>query len=240
MEKQGHAIVVSGNGKEALAALEGGQFDVVLMDVQMPEMGGFEAVTIIREREKATGAHMPIIAMTAHALKGDRERCLESGMDAYVSKPIQSRLLFEAITSVVPMIVPEATGAERPIPEPARPVTEVFNSEGALAMLDGDAELFVELVKLFMTESVDLLDQIRDAIEQRDAKHLERAAHSLKGSAAAFCGESTRAVAQKLEAVGASGNLDPAGDLFVELSDELVRLNAALTEYRKESVLCES
>jgi two-component system sensor histidine kinase/response regulator len=240
MEKQGHTIVLTGNGKEALAALERGHFDVVLMDVQMPEMGGFEAATIIREREKVTGAHMPIVAMTAHALKGDRERCLESGMDAYVSKPIQSRLLFEAITSVVPASVPEANVPERPVPEETRPATVVFNSEGALAMLDGDTELFVELVKLFMTESVELLDQIRDAIERHDAELLERAAHSLKGSSAAFCGESTRAVAQKLEAVGASGNLDPAGDLFVELQDEMVRLKDALSEYRKESVLCES
>ena len=240
MEKQGHTVVVAGNGKEGLAALEGGQFHVVLMDVQMPEMGGFEATGIIREREKVTGAHIPIIAMTAHALKGDRERCLEAGMDAYVAKPIQSRLLFEAIASVVPMTAADVSMVEKPVPEKVRLDSEVFNSEGALAMLDGDTELFVELVKLFMTESVELQDQIHDAIEQRDATRLERAAHSLKGSAAAFCGESTRAVAQKLEAIGASGNLDQAGDVFVELQDELVRLKDALTEYRKESVLCES
>ena len=107
-------------------------------------------------------------------------------------------------------------------------------------MLDGDTELFGELVKLFMTESDDLLEQIHSALEQRDAKRLERAAHSLKGSSAAFCGESTRAVAQKLETIGASGDLSQAGDLFVELQGELVRLKDALTEYRKESVLCES
>ena len=171
-------------------------------------------------------------------------------MDAYVSKPIEARLLFEAIASVVPVNVPEASAAERPVPESrprdsasaedARPDTDIFNSEGALAMLDGDTELFGELVKLFMSESVDLLDQIRDAIEQRDANRLERAAHSLKGSAAAFCGESTRAVAQKLEAIGASGELDQAGGLFVELEEELARLTDALAEYRKETVLCES
>src|ERR1017187_2406183 len=239
MEKKGHTLVVTNNGKEALAAWERERFDVVLMDVQMPEMGGFEAAAQIRDREKARGEHIPIIAMTAHALKGDRERCLEAGMDAYVSKPIQSRLLFEAIASVVPATAADVTMEEKPVPAKARLDSEVFNSEGALAMLDGDAELFVELVKLFMTESVDLQDQIHDAIEQRDAKRLERAAHSLKGSAAAFCGESTRAVAQKLEASGGSGNLDQAGDLFVELQDELVRLKYALAEYRKESVLCE-
>lgn len=161
-------------------------------------------------------------------------------MDAYVAKPIQARLLFEAIATVVPATAADVTMGEKPLPPPARPASGIFNSEGALAMLDGDAELFAELVKLFMTESIELQDQIRDAIEAHDAKRLERAAHSLKGSAAAFCGESTRAVAQKLEAVGASGNLDQAGDLFVELMDELVRLKDALANYRKESVPCES
>ena len=239
MEKRGHTVVVTGNGKEAIAALEGGQFHAVLMDVQMPEMGGFEAAKLIREREKSTGVHMPIIAMTAHALKGDRERCLEAGMDGYVSKPIQSRLLFEAIDSVVPATRLITDVEEKPILE-AAPVTGVFNSEGALAMLDGDIELFGELVKLFMSESVDLLDQIRDAIGQHDAKRLERAAHSLKGSAAAFCGESTRAVAQKLESLGAAGDLDSADGLFGELEKELARLKNALSEYRKESALCES
>jgi len=156
------------------------------MDVQMPEMGGFEAAAIIREREKATGAHMPIIAMTAHALKGDRERCLEAGMDAYVSKPIEARLLFEAIASVVPRSFRRRTWRRGPSPKRRGPIRRFSNSEGALAMLDGDTELFGELVKLFMSESVDLLNQIRDAIEQHDAKRLERAAHSLKGSAAAF------------------------------------------------------
>src|SRR6267154_3151213 len=105
-------------------------------------------------------------------------------------------------------------------------------------MLDGDTELFGELVKLFMSESVDLLNQIREAIEQHDANRLERAAHSLKGSAAAFCGESTRAVAQELETIGASGDLDQADKLFVALQRELARLTDALAEYRKGSVLC--
>ncbi len=99
MEKHGHSLVAVNNGVEALDALERGTFDVVLMDVQMPEMGGFEATARIREREKSTGQHVPVIAMTAHALKGDRERCLEAGMDAYVSKPIQAASLFETIDS---------------------------------------------------------------------------------------------------------------------------------------------
>src|SRR5207253_2280879 len=90
LEKYGHSVAVAGNGKEALAALEHGPFDLVLMDVQMPEMGGFEATGRIRAAERDTGRHVPIIALTAHAMKGDRERCLAAGMDGYVSKPLQA------------------------------------------------------------------------------------------------------------------------------------------------------
>jgi CheY-like chemotaxis protein len=100
LEKHGHSVVVAGNGKEAIAAWQSGAFDVVLMDVEMPEMDGLEAAAVIRTQEKKTGRHTPIIAMTAHAMKGDRERCLEAGMDGYVSKPIRARQLFETLRSV--------------------------------------------------------------------------------------------------------------------------------------------
>ncbi|HUJ21977.1 MAG TPA: response regulator, partial [Bryobacteraceae bacterium] len=97
LEKQGHSVVVAGNGREVLSALYERSFDLVLMDIQMPEMDGFEATQAIRETERETGTHLPIIAMTAHAMKGDEERCLEAGMDSYVSKPITPRDLFAAI-----------------------------------------------------------------------------------------------------------------------------------------------
>ncbi|HEV2497950.1 MAG TPA: response regulator [Terriglobia bacterium] len=109
LEKQGHTVVVANNGREALAALDKEKFDLVLMDVQMPVMGGFEATGAIREREKATGAHMPIIAMTAHAMKGDREKCLEAGMDGYVSKPINVQDLLDAIGALLPSAAPSET-----------------------------------------------------------------------------------------------------------------------------------
>jgi two-component system sensor histidine kinase/response regulator len=101
MEKHGHSVVVANNGKQAVAVLACGQFDVVLMDVEMPEMDGLEATTAIRLAERQTDEHIPIIAMTAHAMKGDRERCLEAGMDDYVSKPIRSQRLFDTLKSVL-------------------------------------------------------------------------------------------------------------------------------------------
>jgi two-component system sensor histidine kinase/response regulator len=102
--KRGHTVVIVGNGREALAALDEpgyGGFDLVLMDVQMPDMDGFEATGIIRARDKSSGTHLPIIAMTAYAMKGDEERCLAAGMDGYVSKPIQVERLVATIDSVL-------------------------------------------------------------------------------------------------------------------------------------------
>jgi CheY-like chemotaxis protein len=102
LERRGHAVTVASNGAEAVTALAQEPFDLVLMDVQMPVMDGLEATVTIRQREQATGTHLPIIALTAHAMQGDRERCLEAGMDDYVSKPIQSDILFKAIERLVP------------------------------------------------------------------------------------------------------------------------------------------
>jgi len=89
LEKRGHSVVVAGNGRETLAAFESGGFDLILMDLQMPEMDGFEATTAIRERERESGNRVPIVALTAHAMKGDREKCLAAGMDGYLTKPIR-------------------------------------------------------------------------------------------------------------------------------------------------------
>jgi CheY-like chemotaxis protein len=106
LEKRGHSVTIATNGREALAAWAAERFDLILMDVQMPEMDGFEATAAIRARERRNGGHIPIIAMTAHALKGDEERCLAAGMDGYVAKPIQATALFAVIASVAGSAVP--------------------------------------------------------------------------------------------------------------------------------------
>src|SRR5262249_50106109 len=124
LEKLGHTVVVARNGRAALTALEQGPFDLVLMDVQMPEMDGFESTAHIRRAEQGSDRHMPIIAMTAHAMKGDRERCLEAGMDGYVSKPIQPMELFQAIDRVLygtDFAVPESA-AQAPAPRKPEPL----------------------------------------------------------------------------------------------------------------------
>ncbi len=113
LEKAGHSVHVAGNGKLALEALALAPFDIVFMDVQMPEMGGFEATSIIREEEKTTGRHIPIIAMTAHAMKGDREKCIAAGMDDYISKPISAGELAAILDLSVPLAETEPVGSRK-------------------------------------------------------------------------------------------------------------------------------
>jgi CheY-like chemotaxis protein len=111
LEKNGHQVILARNGREALAALERESFDLVFMDVQMPEMDGLEAAAAIRKKEKSTGGHVPIVAMTAGAMQGDRDRCLDAGMDEYVSKPITERELMAAIQRTLPRSVSQGAGS---------------------------------------------------------------------------------------------------------------------------------
>ena len=147
------------------------------MDVQMPEMDGFEATARIREREKATGGHIPIIAMTAHAIKGDRERCLEAGMDGYVTKPIEADELVRAIVRLVPAAAqgePNPTARDRAVE--VEELLQVF-----LKRVGGKVEHLKKIVEVFEPESAKALEEIRDAIASRDAPRLQRAAALIQG-----------------------------------------------------------
>src|SRR5262249_19807802 len=146
LEKRGHHVVMVGNGREAVAAFDGGRYDAVLMDVQMPEMDGFEAAGAIRTREAARGTHTPIVAMTAHALKGDRERCLSAGMDAYVSKPLRPDELFRVLEGLMPAAADVDHAAAAPDAPPP------FDLPEALERVDGDMNLMSELARLFLSE----------------------------------------------------------------------------------------
>ncbi len=217
LEKDGHTVVVAGDGKEALAALERQPFDLVLMDLQMPEMDGFEATDHIRQREKVTGRHMPIIAMTAHAMKGDKERCLEAGMDGYVSKPIRARELAEAIASLVTVPAKERSDA-------------VLERTVVLKRVGGKVETLRKLVELFQEESNQLMRDINDAITSGEAIKLSRAAHSLKGAVGIFGVGAASEAAQKLETLGQRGDLTGAEEACAALESQLNRLNLALAQ----------
>jgi two-component system, sensor histidine kinase and response regulator len=233
LRRLGHAVHVAASGREALAALEKEQFDVVLMDVQMPEMDGLAATSEIRRREAGTGRRLPVIAMTARAMKGDEEECLRAGMDAYLSKPFQpvdlARVLARlasnghaasspSVPRPAPPIAPSATGAASPIDDPAAIVEAV----------DGDAALLRELVGLFHEDCPSLLDEIRNALTAGDATRLGRAAHKLAGAVSNFHARRALHAARYLEEVARSGDLQSALPAFAELETALAALHPAL------------
>jgi signal transduction histidine kinase/CheY-like chemotaxis protein len=229
LQKRGHRVAVASTGREALAALEQGTFDVVLMDLQMPETSGMEATAAIRAKEKATGGHIPIIALTAHAMAGDRERCLAAGMDGYLSKPIQARELIEAVEGVAAL----ATRAG-PDPEPQPPQVEnntpVVADDILGSCMGGDAALFAELTALFTEQSGQLISQLQQALAGQDARQLERIAHTLKGSVGAFGAGEVLAAAGQLEELARGGDLAGARQALLALERALARLKAALAQ----------
>jgi CheY-like chemotaxis protein/HPt (histidine-containing phosphotransfer) domain-containing protein len=227
LEKRGHNVVVAGDGKAALEALEKSAFegfDVVLMDIQMPEMDGFEATAAIRQREKAYGKHTTIIAMTAHAMKGDRERCLGAGMDGYVAKPVRAEdLLAEIERHTAPQAEsPAEPAAPAPVAAPAP--GGVLDGTALLAQVEGDTELLTELVMIFLQDCPRLVGAVREAVARGDAKALERAAHTLKGTLSNFAASAAIAVALRLEQMGREGNLAQAGEACAALEAEIERL----------------
>jgi len=257
LEKRGHTVAVANDGREVLAALETQSFDIVLMDVQMPEMDGFEATVAIREREKETGRHLPIIAMTAHAMKGDRERCLAAGMDDYIAKPIRSSDLFATLEGVPPAptdavpalpVVP-APGAGGSGPDAASPPEDakgqagpaaptpdeaVIDRDGALTHVDGDADLLRELAELFLDDYPGLLSKIHEAIAGGDGLALERAAHALKGAVGNLGSDATFDAARALEIIGHEKAMARAGEACNDLEAQLDRLKPALAALAKE------
>jgi CheY-like chemotaxis protein len=232
LEVRGHHVSLAGNGKEAIAALEKEPFDLVLMDVQMPHMDGFEATAEIRKREQGTGTHIPIIAMTAHALKGDRERCTAAGMDGYLAKPIHAEALYEVVERTAPRH--EAQPSRAPTQsEPARPSSSsVMDWPAAVNRVGGRTDLLHQMVKLFFKECDKLMPEIRAAVGERDAAKLRRLAHSLKGSVDCFAARPSVQAALRLEIMGQEGSLARADEALVELEMEIERLKLALAAYQ--------
>jgi two-component system sensor histidine kinase/response regulator len=235
LQRQGHHVTLATDGREVLKALDQAQFDVVLMDVQMPNMSGFECAAAIRHVEKLSGTHVPIIAMTAHAMAGDRERCLAAGMDDYISKPINRRKLFEMLARVAgaPVASPAA-------PEPAPAAERAMDTEAALARIDGDRDLLVEVTGMFRRDCPKILGDIRDAITRCDAPTLEREAHKLKGALGALSAQPAFEAAQNLEAIGKRGDLAEAVEACRLLEAELSRLETELESLVKGRVACAS
>ena len=221
LEKWGHTVTVANNGREAVDLSASQTFDLVLMDVEMPEMDGLQVTTLIRQREAVTGNHVPIIAMTAHAMKGDREKCLAVGMDGYLGKPLRATQLRQAIADVCAAV----TDPTRPIL--ANPVGDTqLNWAGALQAVQGDRQLLSRIVSTLLDECPALLRDLDRAIQAGNGTEVRRLAHTVKGSLRLFEPAAVIDLAGRLEAMGANGRLDGAIDVLASLRgavDEITR-----------------
>jgi len=258
VEKLGYQPEVVENGREALAALDAGEYAAVLMDCQMPVMDGFEATRRIREQEQSQASsgnchrteqdadrstkdesrmtashHIPIIAVTANAMQGDRERCLAAGMDDYLAKPVKLEELRTLLHRWVGSPREDRPTAADAVQADSHPGRGVFDPVRMLHNIGGDHELFGQLVGLFLERYEAMLGDIKEALSKDDALTLERAAHTLKGTAANLCASEVVLAASRLEAVGHLGTLHEAPPIYAQLELEVMRLVAILSPYRE-------
>jgi signal transduction histidine kinase/CheY-like chemotaxis protein/HPt (histidine-containing phosphotransfer) domain-containing protein len=223
--RAGHSVVIAADGREAVSLMQREKFDIVLMDVQMPIMGGFEATGLIRKHEARTGTRTPIIAVTARAMKGDREACVAAGMDGFIPKPIQSKMLLALMSELTGGPV-ESDGPEtEAVPTNT---TVVLDEERLLATVGGNRELAGELAEIFLQELTPRMTDIEGAIKSGDAERLRFTAHALRGSAASLSAVAVSASAESLEVMAKRGELSSAKTAFTALRKESRRLTARL------------
>ncbi|MCS7269753.1 MAG: response regulator [Gemmataceae bacterium] len=216
LQRSGHEVTVVSTGREAVERWQQDRFDVILMDVQMPEMDGFEATRCIRHAEKNRACRIPIIAMTAHAMKGDRERCLAAGMDDYVAKPVRREELEAALHRV---LSPRSVTTETP--RPANTPQPILDRHTAVERLGGDIALWTELAQLFLHDAQRLQQQILTAWTEQQASAMHRAAHSLKGAANYIGATAVAQLAFQLEQCAAAAQLAQAAPLIPQLEQAL-------------------
>jgi CheY-like chemotaxis protein len=230
----GHTVAIANNGVEALSALDEEEFDVILMDVQMPEMDGVEATRIIRERERETGEHIPIIAMTAHAMKGDRERFEAAGMDGFVPKPVTPKEMFDAMEMVAAgdyagappasdAVQETENGMHTDAPEQDAPILDARRMKESFG---GEQDFLRENAKIFIDEVPQRLDELETALRDGDTKTLGERAHALKGTVGCFTMGMPFEVSQQLEQAGKDGDIAEIPRLLGELRrglDAMVR-----------------
>ncbi|NIL99203.1 MAG: response regulator, partial [Planctomycetales bacterium] len=231
LEREGHKVIVANDGNEALEAWRSQEVDLILMDVQMPNMDGLQATRAIREQEAKTGGHVPVLAMTAHAMQGDRELCLAAGMDGYLTKPIRAAQLYDAVRALVSGTKPAAPPDE---PQPAA-TTDVIDWPQVLSDMGGRQALLRDLVAVVLSESPRLLDQIGKAIAKEDTAALKLNAHTLHGSIRYFGTLPAAKLAFRLEEMADRAELAEASEVYAALHSEMSRVIAALKAYPQES-----
>jgi CheY-like chemotaxis protein/HPt (histidine-containing phosphotransfer) domain-containing protein len=247
LERRGHAVTLAEDGREAVEAFAEDRFDVILMDIQMPHLNGFEATAAIRERERAWGGHVPIIAMTANAMKGDREKCLDAGMDDYVHKPVRAKTLHQALErnaatadepkrELAVRSAIEAVAAKGAAPGdedgPVEVEADVFDA-ARFRKNTGDDELMRTLLDLFEEEADGSLANIDKAVVARDAEALHHAAHALKGMVGNFSADRVFNCIRDLDDKARHGELEGACRMVPDAKSELAQLRAALKAFRQ-------
>jgi two-component system sensor histidine kinase/response regulator len=233
LRKLGHHVVLAEDGRAAIAAIARERFDVVLMDVQMPEMGGLEATRRVRDAEAGTGRHLPIVALTARAMKGDRELCLDAGMDSYASKPVTKRDLLAAIALALGTGEEEGSGEGQD--KVRGPASAPFNAAELEERFEGSRELIAEVVALFRQDCPVRVAGIRAGCARGEAKSVEHDAHSLKGALGTLSAAPARDLCEAIETAAEEGRLAAVPPLVVRLERELDRLDVALGGLRKDA-----
>lgn len=227
IEKNGWLVTAVKDGQEALEAYEKEDYDLILMDIQMPEMDGLEATQIIREMEVLRNSHIPIIAMTAYAMKGDKERCLEAGMDAYVAKPLRAEQLYATIIQVL----------KGDSEQPNQLIEPPVDLKQLLDTLDGNKEILADLVEHFIREFPLQLTEIKKSIIAGDAKQIERTAHSLKGAVVNFGAKTAYRLASEIEGMGRTDNLQDVNQIIIRLEREMERFRDFFSDPKWKSTL---
>jgi PAS domain S-box-containing protein len=231
LAKQGHRVVVVDNGAAAVQAVRGQPFDLVIMDVQMPEMSGLAATAAIRELERGTGRHVPIVAMTARAMKGDREECLRAGMDAYLAKPVESQQLYETVAAIASGTFPrsEPFGAAR------QKESRRFDADAILKRMNGDRSLLIEMIEVFQKSGPELLRELRAAVDAGDPVAIHRLVHTLRGSVGHFGAEDLLGPLRDIDTSGSRGATAEARSPVIELEQRLGLLLADLRRWAVEN-----
>ncbi len=229
----GYRTEVVPDGAKAVEALSNGKYAAVLMDVQMPEMDGYEATKEIRRRELGTGRHVPIIAMTANALERDREKALSAGMDDYLPKPVKREQLGEVLKRWVSPQHDDEPGKSAPLRRRDTSADEPAVDPEVIAELrelqnQGSPGLLGELIKIFLREVSTQLSVMEQAVEEGDAKAVRRVAHTLKGSSGNMGAKKMKALSGHLQGVGVSGDLSHALQLIHQLKEEFGEVRQAL------------
>ena len=227
LERWGHEVTVVNNGREVVQAMHNGPFDVCLMDLQMPEMDGLEATRVIRQLEQTTRHHLPIIAMTAHVMPGDRDACLAAGMDGYVSKPVRKRQLYQTLQELFGR---QCATTDSGASEPAE-AAPLIDWKAALQVVEGDVDVLRDIASLAVEELEQLVFQLETAVAQHHGPQIQRAAHTIQGTLRVFGNQLASAALADLEDRGRQGHLEDIDVRFAAVKPLLLQIRYELAQY---------